>query len=198
MSEVKEVQIGPAVKYGWESVKKDFLYLVGMAVVVAIAQSIGNYRSDDSSFLGLVSMVLTIWLTGGYLKLLLEYSRQNKLPFEELFKQFQYFWRLLAATILIGLAVGLGTLLLIIPGIYLAIRLQFTTLVIVDQDKSISDAMSESWKLSERKVWPLFLLGLALLGVAILGFIALGVGILVAMPVIWLAQVYVYNQLKSK
>ena len=63
------------------------------------------------------------------------------------------FVTLALASILVGLVVGLGFVLLIIPGIYLAIRLVFVPQAIVLERKGVMDAFSRSWNLVEGSWW---------------------------------------------
>ena len=134
-------------------------------------------------------------MTSGYLKMMLSYESGKKLPFGDLFTQVKYFWRVLGATLLLGLIVVIGFFLLIVPGIYLALRFQFTLLLILDKDLGILEAMKQSSMLTNGKKMPLLGFDLTLLGVIILGAIVFGVGIFVAMPVVWLATVFVYHKL---
>jgi len=127
--------------------------------------------------------------------MMLDYQSGNKLPFPELFTQFKYYWRVLLATLLLGLIVGVGFIFLIVPGIYLALKYQFTIYLIIDKNLGIMEAMNESSKMTDGVKMSLFMFGLMLIGVMLLGVICLGVGAFVAMPVAWLATVVVYRRL---
>lgn len=56
-------------------------------------------------------------------------------------------WRLILASILVGIAVGIGLLLLIVPGVFLAIYFALTTQVIVVENVSAKGGMSRSMDL---------------------------------------------------
>lgn len=73
---------------------------------------------------------------------------------------------LVASSIVSNILVGLGFLLLIIPGIYLAVSWAFTYLVIVDQKAGFWTAMSRSRRAVGPHFWPVFALFL-LLGILI-------------------------------
>jgi len=189
-----KVEVGKAIGYGWDSVKKDFWFWVGIALVVSVIGGIGS-RGKENETLGLLGFFLSAWMTCGYTKIALEYFDGKKLDFVELFTQLKYFWRILGATLLIGLIVIGGLILLIVPGIYWGIKYMFVPMLIIDKDLGIGEAMGESAKMTEGKKLALFGFGFAALGVMLLGAIALGVGVLVAMPVVWLATVYLYKKL---
>ena len=91
--------------------------------------------------------------------------------------------------------VALGFVCLILPGIYLAVGYSFAYLRATDRQVSFWDAMEASRKTVTHHWWSVF--GLLLLGIpfAILGLVCLGVGILVAMPLIMGALAYAYEDL---
>ncbi|HOX41234.1 MAG TPA: DUF975 family protein [bacterium] len=192
-----KVEVGKAIGYGWENVKKEFWYFVGLAFVVVVISGIGNSRDIDSGIRNIIGLLLSAWMTAGYMKILLSYYDGKKLPFGELFKQLRYFWRVLGLTLLLGLVIGIGFILFVIPGIYLALRYQFALNFIIDKDLGIFEAMNESAKITKGVKLSLFWFMLAVLGVLILGVLVLGVGIFVAIPVVWLADVYLYKQLSK-
>jgi len=200
MESTKRVEIGKAVGYGWDSIKKDFWYFVGIAFIVSVISGINSSWSDENTgtSIGLLGLLLGAWMTAGRMKLVLSYYDKKKLDFAELFTQLKYFWRVLGATLLIGLIVVGGLILLIIPGIYWSLRYSMTTNLIVDKDMGILEAMGESGKLTAGIKWRLLGFGFTALGIIILGALCLGAGVLVAMPIIWLAQVYIYKNLLGK
>lgn len=197
MESTKRVEIGKAVGYGWDSIKKNFWYFVGIALMYSVITGITN-SGDENQNWGLLGIFLSAWMTAGYLKLVISYYDGKQLPFSDLFTQLKYFWRVLGATLLIGLIVIGGLILLIVPGIYWALRYSMTTNLIVDKDMGILEAMGESGKLTAGIKWRLLGFGFTMLGIIILGALCLGVGVLVAMPIIWLAQVYIYKNLLGK
>ena len=89
---------------------------------------------------------------------------------------------LLLLSLVAGLFIGIGTLLLIIPGVYLAVAYLFASYLVVDRRLDFWPAMELS-RLTVNPRWFgyfAFLLLLALLNLA--GAIALGVGLLVTIP----------------
>ena len=191
----RKVEIEKAVRFGWDTVKKDFWYFVGLALVVGILGSIGNIHHKSPNPWTIIGMFVTAWTTAGYLKLTLSYFDGKKLPFGDLFTQFKYYWRILGATILVALIIIGGLFLLVIPGIYWALKYQYTLVLIIDKDLGISEAMGESARLTDGVKLRLLGLCFTYLGVIIVGAIVLGVGILVAMPIVWMASIFVYRSL---
>ncbi len=60
---------------------------------------------------------------------------------------------MIGATILFGLAVGLGFVLLLIPGIYLAVRLQLFLIPLIAESQGPGTSLSTSWRLVGGNWW---------------------------------------------
>jgi hypothetical protein len=189
-----KIDISKAIKYGWESVKKDLWYFVGIAFVVTLVSIVFNSKGMPA-FWVYIGVIVIAWLTCGYLKIALEYKQGNKLPFDDLFKQYKYLWRFIGASLLIGVIVALGFIVLIIPGIYFALKYQFVLNLIVDKDMGVFEAMQKSAEMTKGVKMSLLGFNIVCGGVVVLGFLALGVGVLVAQPVVYLADVYIYRKL---
>ena len=108
------------------------------------------------------------------------------------------FWKYLGASILLALAVAIGFVLLIVPGIILGLMFMFTTFVVIERELGPIDAMSESHRLTRGHKWRLFGFVLLLLLINVLGVLALVVGLLVSIPVSTLAFVHAYRVLGGK
>lgn len=60
------------------------------------------------------------------------------------------------AGIVVGLLTLIGSVLLIIPGLFLMVSLLFTTVYIADQDENFLTAIRDSWSLASGNRWRLF------------------------------------------
>jgi hypothetical protein len=87
----------------------------------------------------------------------------------------QHWLRLLGLDILMGLAIGVGMLLLVVPGVLLALRWAVASPLLVLEGRGIQEAMGRSAKLTEQRRWSIFLLGLILVGAVIVLQIALSI-----------------------
>jgi len=102
---------------------------------------------------------------------------------------------LLLLSLVAGLFIGIGTILLVIPGIYLAVAYLFASYLVVDRRLDFWPAM----ELSRRTVTPrwfgyfAFMLLLALLNLA--GALLLGLGLLVTIPLSFCAVTAAYADL---
>lgn len=111
----------------------------------------------------------------------------------DLTETFQY----LLGSLLYGLVIVGGLLLLVVPGVLWAVKYCFTGFLIVDLGLDPLTAMRRSAELTRPARGQLFFFGLTLLGVNILGALVLGVGLLATVPMTVLALGQVYRQLLS-
>ena len=96
----RKVEVGKAIGYGWESVKKNFWYFIGFVLLYMLASGlvsgISSALSRNSFALGsigqLISVGVSILLTAGSLKIAISYYDGKKLPLGDLFSQSKYFW----------------------------------------------------------------------------------------------------------
>ena len=105
------------------------------------------------------------------------------------------FFDYLIGSILYGLIVVVGLILLIIPGIIWAIKFQFFDYLIVDKGLGPIDALEKSSDITRGVKWDLFAFGILLAIINILGFLCLVVGLFVTIPVTLVAMAFVYREL---
>jgi uncharacterized membrane protein len=75
-----------------------------------------------------------------------------------------YMGRILICSLLMALVVGLGFMLLVIPGIILGVGLALAIpAVVLEPGRSASGALSRSWELTRGSRWRIFALGFTLL-----------------------------------
>lgn len=101
--------------------------------------------------------------------------------------------RAIGATLLFMLMLGVGFLLLIVPGVYLSLRYGQFMVAIVDRDLGVMDAFSYSSALTTHNRWNLLLLVLLATAIAIAGLLACGIGLIFAGPVVWLTYMVAYR-----
>jgi len=157
--------------------------------VMMIAQSI--------PFLGLlVSLLLTGVFYGGLYFYYLKKVRGQPAELGDAFAGFSLaFLPLMLGSLVVTLLTTLGLLLLILPGIYLAVAYVFVYLLIVDQKLEFWCAMEVSRRVVTAQWWRVF--GLVLLGaiIAVLGVIGLIIGIFITIPIAIGAITYAYEDL---
>ncbi len=192
------------IKKAWEIVKKN-AKLIGILLVIYFAfnfaQSFVVGMLGESMLLAnIVSLAFTvgaIFLQLGFYKIILDLVDGKNPTFQQLWAYPQYLLRGIAVTILSGLAILGGLILLVIPGIYIAIRLQFALYYLVDKNTGVMDSLKGSWNITQGNVLNIFLFMLILIGLNILGAIALLVGLLITIPVSFIAVTLLYRKLSA-
>lgn len=100
--------------------------------------------------------------------------------------------------IILGFLIGLGFLLLIVPGIIFSMWWTFAPCVQADRPElSFLDAMKESRIAAKGNWMNLIILFLVLGLLQILGTLCMGVGLLVTLPIAHLALYYAYSQCRN-
>lgn len=194
--------INEAFRFGWEAFKKNFWFLTAILLVLFVISSISNYAlriSEHAPFLGglinLVAVIFGIIVQMGIIKITLKFVDKGKPVFDDLFSEYKLFWRYLGASIIYGLIVLGGLILLIVPGIIWALKFQFYRYLIIDKKMGIKESLKKSGEMTEGAKWDLLLFWILVIGVNILGALAFGVGLIIAVPVTILASVFVYREL---
>lgn len=114
-----------------------------------------------------------------------------------LFKGFERFVDTLVAGLLISLAVGVGFILLIVPGVIVACGLSMTFFIMVD-DPNISgiDALQQSWNMMRGQKWNYFCLQLRFIGWILLSILTCGIGFIFLEPYMIAASQNFYRKLR--
>jgi uncharacterized membrane protein len=168
------------------------LYLVISLLFVSAMASI-TLSIIVNLFLSVISLIFAL----GYIKNLFQALDGDEPQFSAYGQQARKIGTYFVAGLISGILILIGTLLLIIPGVYIALRLQFFVALIVEEDAGIIESLQKSWDMTKGQVLPLLLLLLVMMGICIAGFILLGVGIFVAYPLMILMQCCVFRKLNS-
>jgi uncharacterized membrane protein len=180
--------------FGWEKTKAHFPFLLSLVVgAFVIGLITGGVPIVGDIIAGLVTIAM--------ISILLMIVDGHTPQYRDLLKPFQTYYVTLhyfIALILYVLAVIAGLILLILPGIYVAVRLQFFSYLVVDHGhmKGI-DALKKSWEMTQGKFWKLFGWSIVLFFINLLGLLALGVGLLFTIPVTAVAYTKLYRTLAS-
>lgn len=172
-----------------------WLPAIGAFLVVGILSSIGSTFSA-----GVLPLILAGPFGLGQSKFYLAIARGEQPPFEEIFSGFHQFVRAMAIGLLVALAVGIGTVLLVIPGIIAGVGLSMAYYVALDRpDLEAPEVLKASWELVWKggHFWKVFGFGLLAFLLTLLGLLCLGVGVLFTTPMILVGQAMLYDELRS-
>lgn len=196
--------IGDAIRYGWETVKGNLGFFIGMTLVAAIMSIIPGFLQNLPGIrsvgilkllLSLATVAVATYVGLGVVGIGLKVTRDEKSELADLFAGTPYFVNGLIAYIIMGFVITIGFFLLIIPGIYLGSRLQFAFFLIIDQNLSGIDALKRSWAITAGTHVDVFLFTLAIILLNFIGAIPCGLGLFVTMPVSLIAASYLYRRL---
>ena len=88
-------------------------------------------------------------------------------------------------------------ILIIIPSVYISVRLQFYNYFLLDEESGIIESIKRSADISKGYVGELFLLGAVLSIIILISIIPLGLGLIFSIPLSTMATSYVYLKMKA-
>ena len=155
---------------------------MGMTLVYAVVASVGSFLTQGPMQCGFHIVCMKKIVRG-------------RTEIGDLFLGFNFFVPALLAALVIGLLGFIGFLLCIIPGLVIASMYKFTYLFIVDKRMDFWPAMQASHSVVKNDYvgFVLFLLGLV--GLNIIGFCCLLIGLLITVPISFMAITIAYREL---
>jgi hypothetical protein len=144
----------------------------------------------------LISTLFSTYLGLGLVRCCLSIASGDGATIATLFSQGPKLIKALLASLLFGLMVMAGLLLLIVPGIVLMLRFAFYQEAIVDRNLGVIDAFKYSAQLTQNNRLNLFRLGLLSILIVLAGVLALFVGLIFAIPMVSLITPLAYRFLQ--
>jgi uncharacterized membrane protein len=182
------------VSRGWALVRANPAVLVAAALVVWTIIIALTFVPRVGWLAG---MVVNSPLLGGLYYLNIRRLRGERPGAEEAFAGFRpaLFMPLLIAGLLSGALTTLGILLLVLPGIYLAVGYMFVLPLVIDKRMDVWTAMEGSRRVVHQQWWMAFALAIVAALMVLAGVLAFGVGAIIAVPVATAALMYAYDDL---
>lgn len=195
-----EATITGSYGYGWQQMWKHFLYLFLVLIIVGIAESptsiVRDSDAENSPGMIILQILAAVyWLLvfsvvkyGGNL-MYLRAIRNEKFEISEMFDGFKKnYINIILANLLTFAIIGLGFVLLIVPGIILACRLAFVSYLVMDKNMEPVAAIEKSWEMTKGHGWQIFGMGLLVIPIVIGGLICFIVGIVFS--IIWISAAF--------
>jgi uncharacterized membrane protein len=190
-----------AIGYGFKLAKENLFFFVALFVIVilisaamSILSGLARHEPAFSFVLWLLQTAVHLIIGIGLINISLKFLDNQKPKYKDLF-YYKPIINFFLASIIEGLIVIGGFILLVIPGIFFALRLQYTCYLVVDRNLSPIEAIKTSWKITRGNAWKLFFFGILLGLINILGFLCLIIGLFVTVPLSMLATTFVYRKL---
>lgn len=148
-----------------------------------------------ASAIPFVGLGVSYCLMAGYFLVCRKLARGEQPEFRDFFQGFDHFLQLLIGAVLINVFVSVGIVLLIIPGIYLAVAYSMVVPLIVLGKLEFWPAMEVSRKVVSKRWWHFLLFAIVVGLLASLGMIFFIVGMFVTLPLYFTATYAAYEDI---
>ncbi|MBI5134471.1 MAG: hypothetical protein HZA81_03760 [Candidatus Taylorbacteria bacterium] len=190
--------IKEALSYGWTKFRENVKFLVLLTLGFFVAAGIIGFTGDKSLAAQLLGMAVNLFAMLTFVRVGLKIHAGGKPEAKDIFAaSWGMFGRYVLATLLFTVSYIAGFAALILPGVYLVVRLGVFAFALVEEDMKPLESIKRSWSLTKGRFWDLLGFSVVLFLLNLLGALALGVGLLITSPVCLLATVYVYQSLKA-
>lgn len=167
-------------------------------VYMLITGWIGAIQNTEVVLGNLLGILITAPIALGFSIFAINISRDNDPQFSNLFQGFNRYGTIVLAYFIMILLIVIGFILLIVPGIIVALGFSMTLYIIADDPEiSATDALQKSWKMMNGYKWTYFRLLLRFIPWIFLGFILLLVGLLFVVPWLQVSTAKFYDEIKD-
>lgn len=201
------IDLVPLFKFSFHQFKKYASFVIGAMLtffVLAILPQIyfmaqvPDEPNAQAQFTSFLLTLVQLFLSLGFIKIMLLLVQDEYVEVADMFNNFRPFLSYFVASFLYGIATFVGLLLLVIPGIFIAIRFQFYPYFILEENVSSFTALQKSFYLSQNLTLELFLLGAVVIILNLVGILLFGVGIVLTYPLTTMATAIVYKSLTEE
>lgn len=141
----------------------------------------------------LLNFVLGAFFTGGLFRMAVKQARGLPVSVGDLFSAGDVIGPLIVAALLSGIAINFGVALCVVPGLILTGLWMFTNPLIVERNMGGVDAMRLSWNTLKSDLVMSAVLVFLLFLIALGGALLCGVGLLFALPLVYLTVAVLYR-----
>jgi hypothetical protein len=141
----------------------------------------------------ILSQLLSLFLSLGLVRIGLNLVSGKEVSVAMLFAEGRKLLPAIGASIIFGAMVFVGLILLVVPGVYLALRYGQYMNAMVARDLGVIDSLKYSSDITTNNRLNLFALALMAIVIFIAGLLALVVGLIFAYPVIWLSWMVAFR-----
>ncbi len=198
--------IRSAFKDSWNIFAKHMWFFLGLAFVLIIFNVFYGTNHVHTTHQGVLTAVVVIamflwayvWISAALAAVDKKDAILNFRSLSTHMPTLRQFLMFVLIGIVVGLIVGVGIVLLIIPGIYFMTRLVFSTFAYVDRNQSVGKSLSYSWHLVKGKIfWTTFLVLIIYFVLIFIGNLALVIGALITYPLAVLLLAHLYRALSN-
>lgn len=195
----------------WEILKPQIgMWIVAMLIYAAVSGAFNGISiaitaiggDQPSAIINVLNTLISVagaivgfLIAAGLIKMAIHHVRSGQADIAKLFDITDVIAPIIIAGIVVTLATILGFVLLIIPGVIIALGFSMYTPIIVDQKASAIEAIKRSWETCKPHLGALFLLYLVLGLLNIAGACACGLGLFITFPLTQIAIALTYRNL---
>jgi hypothetical protein len=207
--------IGETFGLAWEGFKRCWGVLVGSYFLSAIiggvpgqapAILVATHTVDQGSteywtvysICTVLGLMIQSFFQPGLIRIWLAVARGQAPEFGAMFGGGSKFLPVFATLLLTILAIMIGYVFLVVPGVIIGLGLMFSQFYVVDADMGPIEGMKASWQATNGHKGKLFLFSLVGGIVIFLGLLACCVGIYATLPIFWIALSIVYVRLSGR
>lgn len=185
---------------GWEALQthyRIFIPLVLLSVFISLVSEYLGSRAVNILYIAafVLGVVAQIIIGMGLIKIALKITVGEIVALNDVFSVTHLFFLYIGASILYGLIILGGLLLLVVPGLVWLVTYWLFSYVLVDTECGVMTAFSEAKRISKGARWHIFLF-IAITGILnIAGVLAFFIGLFITIPITAVATAHVYRKL---
>ncbi|MBI5472451.1 MAG: DUF3857 domain-containing protein [Ignavibacteriae bacterium] len=197
----KTISVQQVLRNSFALLRLNLPVSVGASLVMLVAIIVVEFfRPHDTAALVAMMIAANLIATAAGLvvmKASLASCEKRQETLLHFFPDVREFFTYVVATVVYFSAMLLGLVMLVVPGIILAVKLQFYSLFIIDQHMGPIESLKASFVHTRKVEASLIVLAITCAFVNIVGLLFLGIGYLIAYPFTVLCATFAYNTLLS-
>ncbi|MFT6911346.1 MAG: hypothetical protein ACJAU8_000585 [Candidatus Paceibacteria bacterium] len=203
----KRFEIGSLFRNAWKDYKANWSLFIIIGIIFILVNLLGNLGASFNTVTGVIEQSTTVsliaWLLGmfislGFIRFILNIVDEKERKVEDLFRganSVEHFLFFIVVVMLYTALIGLGTVLLVIPGIVALVGFVFAQYLIAEEKSGIFESLKESWNMTSKNRWKIFWLMIVVLFFNIFGALALVIGLFITVPMTYLIYARLYREL---
>jgi len=194
------VDIRSALEFRWRTFRDKLLFFNVLMLIIGVPAAIMNvivqglpWLSVSVMFLRGVAWLWKVLAMMAVILVCLSFRDRGSFDFRKTEEFHPLFIPYLIGSLLFSAILFVGILLLIAPGVWFAVKYQFMPYLIIDKGMEPIEALNAAGEITKGYWLELGLFVLCIAGINFLGILAFGLGLLVTIPVTFLAHAWVYR-----
>ena len=203
----KRFEIGTLFRDAWRDYKANWTMFIVIGIIFILVSILGNLGTsfdsvtgviEQSTIVAILGWLLQVFIALGFIRFLLNIVDGKEYKIEDLFRgarSIEHFAFFIVVVMLYTAFIGLGTVLLVIPGIIALVGFIFAQYLIAEEKAGIFESFKESWKMTAGNRWKIFWLMIVLLFFNVFGLLVLVIGLFITVPMTYLMYAHLYRKL---